>query len=283
MKKKLLCLWLVTICMLTGCGTNEEEVMNDSNVLFDTINDSESETTVDSNETNEMNSELEYDLNAELAEVEAQSEEFKNKLQDDITQMELNQTASNWYTLWDDELNSLWSRISDTVDVDAKSTILAEQRTWITDKEAAVAEAGADYEGGSMQDLIEYKKAAKLTRARCYVLAAYLGEAIGQTVEPFKIDYAGRYVDTQGTMESYSNLYITEESDGTYTIEVDIYRLVALEGTAKLERGILKFIDEAKEIRADIIVNDESATFTVTESKRDNIKSGDIFDFPEKW
>lgn len=266
MKKKLLCLWLITICMLTGCGTNEEG-MNDSKILFDTIKDSE----------------LDYDLNDELAEVEVQSEEFENKLQDDITQMELNQTASNWYTLWDDELNSLWSRISDTVDVDTKSTILAEQRTWITDKEAAVAEAGADYEGGSMQALIEYKKAAKLTRARCYVLAACLGEAIGQTVEPLKIDYAGRYVDTQGTMESYSNLYITEESNGIYTIKVDIYRLAALEGTAKFEKGILKFIDEVDGIKADIIVNDESATFTVTESEWDYFKSGDIFDFPEKW
>lgn len=262
MRKRLLCLWIITICMLAACKTNDKEEVNDSKATYE-------KTTVD--------------LNSELAEVEAQSDELVKKFQDDTTQMELNQTARDWYDLWDAELNSLWNRISDTVDEDTKSMILAEQRSWIVDKEAAVAEAGEFYEGGSMQSFIENKRAAKLTRARCYVLATYLGEAIGQTVEALKIDYAGTYVDTQGTMESYSDLSITEESDGTYHVEVNIYRLAALEGTAKLEGEVLKFIDEEIDVKGDIVVDDESAVLTITESDWEYIENGDRFDFPEKW
>lgn len=42
---------------------------------------------------------------------------------------------------------------------------------WIADKEAAVQEAGAEFEGGSMQPLIMNQKAAALTSDRVYELA----------------------------------------------------------------------------------------------------------------
>ena len=49
--------------------------------------------------------------------------------------------------------------------------LLIEQREWIADKEETVKEAGAEYEGGSIQPLIEYTEAAEITKKRVYELA----------------------------------------------------------------------------------------------------------------
>ena len=52
-----------------------------------------------------------------------------------------------------------------------------EQQKWIKDKEAAMKAAGADFEGGTMQPMIEYSTGAKLTRERVEVLIQrYIGD-----------------------------------------------------------------------------------------------------------
>ena len=52
--------------------------------------------------------------------------------------------------------------------------LTVEERRWIEQKEAAVAEAGAEFEGGSMQPMIMNDKAAELTKARLYELLKLL-------------------------------------------------------------------------------------------------------------
>ncbi len=51
------------------------------------------------------------------------------------------------------------------------AVLTEEELRWIADKEAAVQEAGVEFEGGSMQPLIMNQKAAALTRDRVYELA----------------------------------------------------------------------------------------------------------------
>lgn len=51
------------------------------------------------------------------------------------------------------------------------AVLTEEELRWIADKEAAVQEAGAEFEGGSMQPLIINQKAAALTSDRVYELA----------------------------------------------------------------------------------------------------------------
>lgn len=51
------------------------------------------------------------------------------------------------------------------------AVLTEEELRWIADKEAAVQEAGAEFEGGSMQPLIMNQKAAALTSDRVYELA----------------------------------------------------------------------------------------------------------------
>ena len=50
----------------------------------------------------------------------------------------MNQLTAQWYWLWDDELNSLWSRLSEELDAETKAKVLDEQRAWIKRKEENV-------------------------------------------------------------------------------------------------------------------------------------------------
>ena len=53
-------------------------------------------------------------------------------------------------------------------------TIKAEENEWIAKKEAAVTEAGSEFEGGSMQSMIKNDIAAEMTKERVYVLLELL-------------------------------------------------------------------------------------------------------------
>ena len=78
------------------------------------------------------------------------------------------------YKLWDDELNSIWGRLKEKLDKETMEALTLEEKEWIKYKEAEVKKAGAEWEGGSMQPMIESDMASTLTRERVYVLAAYL-------------------------------------------------------------------------------------------------------------
>lgn len=117
----------------------------------------------------------------EIAEVEAKSYEYENAVWDSMSQLEMNQTTAQWYRLWDDELNSLWGRLTDELDAETKAEILEEQREWIKRKEQNIRGAGAEAFGGSLQPLLENSIAEEMTRARAYILAGYLAEARNET------------------------------------------------------------------------------------------------------
>lgn len=125
-----------------------------------------------------------YDLNQELAGVEAQCQTLWDALNSgSMNQKEMNQAAGQCYTIWDDELNVLWDRLTPLLTEEEHTNYLAEQRAWIQEKEAAIQEAGQEWGGGSGRPLAESTAGKTWTRKRCYVLAGYLGSKIGQTVD----------------------------------------------------------------------------------------------------
>lgn len=90
-----------------------------------------------------------YDLNQELAGVEAQCQTVMDELNSGkMTQMDMNRAAGQCYTIWDDELNALWDRLTPLLTEEEHANYLAEQRAWIQEKEAAIEEAGLMWEGG---------------------------------------------------------------------------------------------------------------------------------------
>ncbi len=115
------------------------------------------------------------DITAEVAFVEEQYVEMNNRLtNEELNQSEMNFLAKDIYTLWDDEINKIWGYLKDTLDKDAMAKLTTVQKEWITKKENEIKKAGSEYEGGSIQPMIEFLKGAELTRERVYELIELL-------------------------------------------------------------------------------------------------------------
>ena len=92
---------------------------------------------------------------------------------DDLTQTEYNLKTKELYDMWDADLNTVWSDLKKVLSEAEMEELLTKQREWIVWKEEEIQKAGADYEGGSMQPMVMYLKAAELTKIRAYELMKY--------------------------------------------------------------------------------------------------------------
>ena len=112
---------------------------------------------------------------AELSDLEDRAQEIRSQLENDsLPQAEMNYLSAELYTLWDDELNSIWKRLKNTLDPDTMDQLTQEERRWVAEKEKQVKAAGKEWAGGSGQKSAESLKEAELTQERVYELAEYL-------------------------------------------------------------------------------------------------------------
>lgn len=191
MKKRItIVLYIMVLLFSSGCGVKVEEVpfsTPDEQPQSAQNRQTEEGNNIDINDINRNDiiekSETES-IQDEIAKIETKSSEYENADWSSMGQQEMNQLTAQWYQLWDDELNSLWSRLSDELDAEAKEKALEEQRAWIKRKEENVKGAGAAAFGGSLQPQLENTTAEEMTRARAYTLAAYLADVRN---EPFTI------------------------------------------------------------------------------------------------
>ena len=110
----------------------------------------------------------------ELSKLEEQDNAINDRLRNEsLTQDEMNRLTAQRYKLWDDELNSIWAHLKDTLDEGTMSKLTEEERSWISDKDSKVEAAGKEAEGGTMQPMLENDEAADITRERVYELAQY--------------------------------------------------------------------------------------------------------------
>ncbi len=91
-----------------------------------------------------------------------------------LTQADMNLVANTKYEMWDSILNHVWKLLLGRLEEDARKNLIAEERAWIAEKEAAVKEAGKEVEGGTLYPAVTSGTAARLTRERVYVLMDYL-------------------------------------------------------------------------------------------------------------
>lgn len=96
------------------------------------------------------------------------------KTDNSLTQTDLNSKSQEIYELWDSALNQLWDVLQKSKTSQEMENLLSGQRQWIQEKEAAAKDAGAPYEGGTLQSMAVSQKAAELTRKRVYELLEYL-------------------------------------------------------------------------------------------------------------
>lgn len=168
--KKLMGFVLATVCVLAMAGCNNKS-------MEERVEKEEQETVTEIlGEEDHVES-----IQDEIARVEEQSREHLDIDSSDMGQQQMNYHSAQWYKLWDDELNSLWSRLSDELDAETKAKVLEEQRAWIKRKEGNATAAGVQALGGSLQPLLESGTAAEMTRARVYVIAGYLAEVRNET------------------------------------------------------------------------------------------------------
>lgn len=118
----------------------------------------------------------------ELAEVEAKAKEHSDNWDSsNARQQEMNIFAGECFKIWDDELNSLWNRLTEEVDASTKDKLVKEQKAWISEKEKNSTVAGFYAKGGSMQPMLETTEAEAITHARVYTVAGYLADARGES------------------------------------------------------------------------------------------------------
>ncbi len=119
-----------------------------------------------------------YDLvesvNSFVSGSEENSARIKESLENEsLSQGEMNERVQQMYEDWDYTLNYVWNSLKKVLPEETMNQLLTEQREWIASKEQAVKEAGAEFEGGSLQFFAESYKAAELTQNRVYELMEY--------------------------------------------------------------------------------------------------------------
>ena len=148
MKKKINMLVVLMLAgLMAGCGSFEEETISQEEY---TQSEEPVELVIDAGKKIEIGDleiiDFSYDytedigadvnivvsnsssLQEELTAIDKITEKYTKLSEAALTQGEMN-VASEWfYTIWDTELNSLWSRFSDSADQDTKERVLEELR-----------------------------------------------------------------------------------------------------------------------------------------------------------
>jgi uncharacterized protein YecT (DUF1311 family) len=219
----LICTMMILLC--TGCGakagapvqtTEETESLEQR---ADVISETEEDAQVLNNDgENKVSQEtINGSIQDELARVESISGEYENADWGSMGQQDMNQRTAEWYKLWEDELNSLWSRLKGTLDDKAMAKVLNEQREWLTRKDENIKGAGATVYGGSLQPQLENSVAEEMTRERAYTLAGYLADAIGEsfTIAPdIQASFATVDPDLDDVFEKFEGQWIFDADRG---------------------------------------------------------------------
>ena len=280
--KKIISLLVLVLSMgiYTGCGKENTEIENSR---------MEEQTTPENSENDEIHLEDELNidftcdysesikedvddvvaastsLQEELTNMEKVTQKYTPLAEAAQTQGEMNVAAHWLYTIWDTELNNLWSRLSSSADRQTKEKLLAEQRNWIDLKEeVTLLNIGSREENGSMYPLLQDSYLEEITKNRAYVLARELAKIKGEDFAMPEVSAKyGTFVDNQGTG--------------------DIYRQGEMEGSfVDHGNGELSFTSEDGSVKGMIKIDGwNGASFKVTETYGESpFSAGEEFEFP---
>lgn len=224
-------------------------------------------------------------LQKELENIEKIIQKYTPLAESAQAQAEMNISSRWFFVIWDTELNSLWSRFSNSADQQTKETLLEEQRNWIAMKEEVILlNLGSGEENGSIYPLLVNSFLEKITKDRAYVLANELAKINGESFTmPEKSEKYGLFVDNQGTGSVYSFLNIRQGLEVDDEAIISIYRQGEIEGTfVDNGNGELAFTSDDGSVKGIIIINGwDGASFKVTETLGASVFSvGEDFKFP---
>lgn len=288
---------LLTAGIYVGCS-KEETKGNDLNTenKSSQIEEQSSSTSKESNDivfNDELQIDFTYDYSEDIKEDVAYVVSSSASLQKELenidlmiqkytplaeaaqTQGEMNVSSQWFFTIWDTELNNLWSRFTDSADQQVKEKVLAEQRNWIAMKEeVTLLSIGSREENGSMYPLLQNTFLEKITRNRAYFLANELAKIKGESfVMPEISAKYGLFVDNQGTGIVYSTLITRQSDEGEDEAIISIYRQGETKGSfVDNGNGELAFTSYDGKVKGIIKINGwNGASFKVTETAEDSI------------
>ncbi|ETP73053.1 Protein of unknown function (DUF1311) [Lachnospiraceae bacterium JC7] len=221
-------------------------------------------------------------LQDELSAVEKVTEKYDEIFKTGEAQLELNMASGYIYMIWDEELNSLWKRFSDSADASTKERVLKDERNWIAMKEEVLIEnIGPREDGGSMYPMLENAYLENITRNRCAILASELAKIKGESFTMPERGIYGTYVDNQGTGDVYSSLILRQGWESDDEAVISLYRVGESNGTFT-DKGNGELSYEANDGTVKGIIRLDGwngASFEVTESNGSVLAVGDKFDF----
>ena len=300
MKKTIFLLVLVlSMGIYTGCGKENTEI--ESSYM-------EEQTTPENSENDEIHLEDELNidftcdysesikedvddvvadstsLQEELTNMEKVTQKYTPLAEAAQTQGEMNVAAHWLYTIWDTELNNLWSRFSSLAN-QTKENLLAEQRNWIDLKEeVTLLNIGSREENGSMYPLLQDSYLEEITKNRVYVLARELAKIKGEDFAMPEVSAKyGTFVDNQETGDIYSSLITRQNWEGTDEAVISIYRQGEMEGSfVDHGNGELSFTSEDGSVKGMIKIDGwNGASFKVTETYGESpFPVGEEVEFP---
>ena len=109
--------------------------------------------------------ETKYDVYAKIAAAKSEAEAIEKKLTEDgsLTQTEMNQLATELYTIWDNTMNDMYNVLKDTVSKNVKESFVAYQESWVEEREMEIKKIQIEYKNGSMATMAAMMKAAEMT------------------------------------------------------------------------------------------------------------------------
>lgn len=224
-------------------------------------------------------------LQEELTNIDKITQKYTPLAEAAQTQGEMNIAAQWLYTIWDAELNNLWSRFSNSADRQTKENLLADQRNWINMKEEiTLLSIGSREENGSMYPLLESSFLEEITEKRAYVLARELAKIKGEDFVMLEVSTKyGTFVDNQGTGDIYSFLITRQNWKDEDEAVISIYRQGETEGSfVDHGNGELFFTSKDGSVKGTIKIDGwDGASFKVTEiSGESPFAVGEEFEFP---
>ena len=285
--KKIISLLVLVLSMgiYTGCGKENTEIENSRMEEQTTPEDSENDEIHLDDELNidftcDYSEDIKEDvddvvaastsLQEELTNMEKVTQKYTPLAEAAQTQGEMNVAAHWLYTIWDTELNNLWSRFSSLANQDTKEMVLEEQRNWIAMKEeVTLMSLGSQEENGSMYPMLVNSLWEEKTKNRAYFIANELAQIEGESFAmPEASTKYGLFVDNQGTDAVYSSLITQQSWEGEDEAIISVYRLGEIEGSfIDNGNGNLDFTSDDGSIKGTIQINGwNGATFEVTET-----------------
>lgn len=122
-------------------------------------------------------SETKYDVDGKIESAKKEVAALNERLQDEsLNQTEMNQLATEIYTIWDNTMNDMYNVLKDTVSKSIKESFEAYQETWLKEREMEIKKIQIEYKDGSIATLSAMMKAAEMTEERVYELKDYFSE-----------------------------------------------------------------------------------------------------------